>query len=92
MSPALRRVVLPHPAGEAGGFLADLAAALEHFIDDVEAYLAATPLPGLHPRLALDHGVAVHRASLDWARATMDSLAGQHQARLLRRAAEDTSR
>lgn len=56
-------------------FLADLASALEDFVKHVEDYLSATPLPGRHPALALEHGIAVHRASLDWTRAAIRTLA-----------------
>lgn len=63
------------PPSEVQAFLADLVGALEGFIKDVEHYVASTPFPGRHPRLALEHGVAVHRASLGWARSAMATLA-----------------
>ena len=58
----------------AQAFLADLAAALEAFVETIEQYVASTPLPGRHPRLALEHGIAVHRASLQWATSAAASL------------------
>ncbi|MGA9775133.1 MAG: PadR family transcriptional regulator [Candidatus Dormiibacterota bacterium] len=56
--------------------LSDLACALETFIADTDRYLDATPLPGRHPRLALLHGIEVHRASLAWARSAIETLTG----------------
>ena len=55
-------------------FLTDLAGALEYFVARIEDYVATTSFPGRHPSLALGHGVAVHRASLEWVRASMDAL------------------
>ncbi len=55
-------------------FLADLAGALEVFVKQVEDYLSATPLPGRHPALALEHGIVAHRASIEWARAALRTL------------------
>lgn len=48
-------------------FLQDLANALAEFTAALEQFTAAADLGGRHPRLALDHGLAVHRASLRWA-------------------------
>jgi DNA-binding PadR family transcriptional regulator len=62
-------------SSEVEAFLADLAAALEGFLNGMEHYLASTPLPRRHPRLALEHGVTVHQASLTWARSAMATLA-----------------
>lgn len=56
-------------------FLDDLADALESFIANMEAFLRDTPLPGRHPALAVEHGLAVHRASLSWARSARRRLA-----------------
>jgi DNA-binding PadR family transcriptional regulator len=55
------------------GWLQDLIDALSAFVADVERHreLVAEPL---HAALALDHGIAVHRASLAWARATWGML------------------
>jgi DNA-binding PadR family transcriptional regulator len=49
------------------GFLQDLTAALTAFTAGLERYAAGADLTDQHPRLALDHGLAVHRASLQWA-------------------------
>jgi DNA-binding PadR family transcriptional regulator len=63
---ALMERVLP-PA-DVQAFLGGLTDALEAFVEGMERYLASTDLPGRHPRLALEHGLAVHRASLAWAK------------------------
>jgi DNA-binding PadR family transcriptional regulator len=50
-------------------FLGDLAAGLETFIEGIKSYLANGVPPGrTHAALALEHGIAAHQASLDWAR------------------------
>jgi DNA-binding PadR family transcriptional regulator len=55
------------PPGAVIAFLADLAVALEAYVDGMERYLAAGAQAGKrHAVLALEHGIAVHRASLDW--------------------------
>lgn len=56
--------------------LNDLAGAIETFVANTERYLEATPLPGRHPRLALRHGIEVHRASLAWVRSAIETLSG----------------
>jgi hypothetical protein len=55
------------PPREVLAFLQDLANALAEFTAGLERFTAAADLGGRHPRLALDHGLAVHRASLRWA-------------------------
>ena len=55
------------PPDEVLAFLQDLANALAASTAALERYIAAADLGGRHPRLALDHGLAVHRASLRWA-------------------------
>lgn len=57
------------------GWLRDLMDALSVFVADVERYRAAVVAGPSHAALALDHGVAVHRASLAWARGTWEMLA-----------------
>lgn len=57
-------------------FLADLADALDGLVSGVERYLASgvessRPLA----ELALQHGIAVHRTSLSWARSALAALA-----------------
>jgi DNA-binding PadR family transcriptional regulator len=50
-------------------FLNDLADALDSFVSGVERYLVSgAQSPRRHAELALAHGIAAHRASLDWAR------------------------
>jgi DNA-binding PadR family transcriptional regulator len=56
-------------------FLKGLAEALEGFVADMERYIASgLPTARRHPRLALEHGIAMHRASLGWARSAMTAL------------------
>lgn len=56
--------------------LTALEGALEHFIQDMERYQRTHSGPGQHGRLALGHGIAVHRASLAWARTAILELSG----------------
>jgi DNA-binding PadR family transcriptional regulator len=72
----MRFVMMEHvfsPA-EVVGFLRSLADALTEFVAGLERYTAAGDLGTGHPRLALDHGLSVHRASLDWAERTIAEL------------------
>jgi PadR family transcriptional regulator AphA len=49
-------------------FLDDLRDALAAFTAGLERYAEASPIGDRHhPRLAMDHGLAVYRASLQWA-------------------------
>ena len=72
----MRFVMMEHllPPAEVLTFLRSLADALEAFTTQLEKYAAAGDLPGRHPRLALDHGLAVHRASLHWAERAIAAL------------------
>jgi DNA-binding PadR family transcriptional regulator len=72
----MRFVMMEHlfPREEVLGFLRDLAAALTAFIAGLERYAVAADLGDRHPSLALDHGLAVHRASLQWAERAIASL------------------
>ncbi|MHB8220357.1 MAG: helix-turn-helix transcriptional regulator [Acidimicrobiales bacterium] len=63
------------PPAEVLDFLAELGHALEVFVDSIEQYVASTSLPGRHPLLALEHGLRVHRASLEWVRSAIAVLA-----------------
>jgi PadR family transcriptional regulator, regulatory protein AphA len=56
------------PRAEILAFLSSLQAALADFLAAIEQYTAAMASSGQpeHVRLALEHGIAVHRASLDW--------------------------
>jgi DNA-binding PadR family transcriptional regulator len=57
-------------------FLTDLADALAGFVAGMERYLASdSPPPKRHANLAVEHGIAVHRASLEWARSAIKTLA-----------------
>ncbi|MGO9657561.1 MAG: PadR family transcriptional regulator [Acidimicrobiales bacterium] len=56
-------------------WLRDLIDALSVFVADVERYRAAVTTGPPHVVLALDHGIAVHRASLAWATGTWEMLA-----------------
>jgi hypothetical protein len=65
----MRFVMMEHlfSREEVLGFLRDLTAALTAFTAGLEQYAAAADLGDRYPGLALDHGLAVHRASLKWA-------------------------
>lgn len=56
------------PRDEVLQFLASLQAALADLVASIERFTAALEPKGLHGPLALEHGIAVHRASLDWTR------------------------
>ena len=72
----MRFVMMEHlfPQDEVLGFLRDLAAALTAFTAGLERYAATADLGDRQPSLALDHGLAVHRASLQWAERAIASL------------------
>lgn len=56
-------------------FLKGLADALEGFISGMERYVATSAPPDRrYGLLALEHGIVVHRASLEWARSALASL------------------
>jgi DNA-binding PadR family transcriptional regulator len=59
---------------EVVAFLRSLADALTAFITGLEQYATAADLGTRHPRLALEHGLSVHRASLEWAERTIAAL------------------
>ena len=71
----MRFVMMEHLLApeEVLAFLQDLADALTALTTQLERY-AVADLTDRHPRLALDHGVAVHRASLQWAERTLAAL------------------
>jgi DNA-binding PadR family transcriptional regulator len=57
-------------------FLNDLASALDSFVTGMERYLASGAQSSRqHAELALKHGIAIHRASLEWTRAAVAALA-----------------
>jgi hypothetical protein len=72
----MRFVMMEHllPPEEVLGFVQSLADALAAFVAGLERYITAADLGDRHPRLALDHGLAVHRASLQWAERTIEAL------------------
>lgn len=56
-------------------FLKGLAGALEGFISGMERYVTTVaPADRQHGLLALEHGIVIHRASLEWARSALASL------------------
>lgn len=65
----MRFVMMEHvfPREEVLSFLDNLEKGLAALTADLERYAAIAPVDDRHPRLALDHGLAVHRASLQWA-------------------------
>ena len=70
----MRFVMMEHvfPAEDVLAFLQSLADSLAVFTAGLEQYRAAADPGDRHPRLALDHGLAVYRASLCW---TSDAIA-----------------
>ena len=72
----MRFVMMEHllPPDEVRTFLQNLADALTALITQLEQYTAASGSTDRYPRLALDHGLAVHRASLRWAEDTIAAL------------------
>ena len=68
----MRFVMMEHllPPDEVLTFLQNLADALAALTAQLEQD-AGRDLTNRHPRLALDHGLAVHRASLQWAEQTI---------------------
>jgi DNA-binding PadR family transcriptional regulator len=58
-------------------FLHNLEDSLAELTTELERYAAAYHPSQLHPRLALDHGLAVHRTSLRWAERTIAAVAAQ---------------
>jgi DNA-binding PadR family transcriptional regulator len=72
----MRFVMMEHlfPRDEVVTFLQNLTDALAVFTAQLERYALATDLGGRHSRLALDHGLAVHRTSLRWAMDTIAAL------------------
>jgi DNA-binding PadR family transcriptional regulator len=65
----MRFVMMEHlfPRAEMLEFLQSLSSALAAFTAQLERYAAVTDPDHRHPGLALEHGLAVHRASLRWA-------------------------
>jgi PadR family transcriptional regulator, regulatory protein AphA len=72
----MRFVMMEHklPPDQVLGFLRDLAAALAAFTAGLERHAAATDPASGHAPLALDHGLAVYRASLAWTERTIAAL------------------
>jgi DNA-binding PadR family transcriptional regulator len=72
----MRFVMMEHllPPEEVLTFLQNLAETLAALTAQLKQYEAAADFPGRHPRLALDHGIAIHRASLRWAAQTVAAL------------------
>jgi DNA-binding PadR family transcriptional regulator len=60
------------------GFLESLADALRVLVAQLEEYASVTDLGRRHPKLAVEHGLAVHRASLQWAESTIEALSAAH--------------
>jgi DNA-binding PadR family transcriptional regulator len=68
------------PRADVLAFLRSLADALAAFVADLEKFTLAADFPALHPRLALEHGLEVHRASLRWAERTIAALSAADDA------------
>jgi DNA-binding PadR family transcriptional regulator len=71
----MRFVMMEHllPLDDVLSFLRDLADALAAFTADLARHATANDASS-HARLALDHGLAVHRASLRWTERTIAAL------------------
>lgn len=63
--------------GEVLAFLDSLASALSGFVTGMETFVASGTLTSPHALLALEHGIAAHRASLAWARSAIKTLAAE---------------
>lgn len=72
----MRFVMMEHlfSAAEVVAFLRSFADALAEFTSGLEHYMADADPGTRHARLALDHGLAVHLASLQWAEHTIREL------------------
>jgi len=72
----MRFVMMEHlfPLEEVLAFLRSLADAMAAFTAQLEQAAANVSHSDRHPRLALDHGLAVYRASLRWAEDTIAAL------------------
>jgi hypothetical protein len=73
----MRFVMMEHASSreEVLSFLGDLKDALAAFTSGLEQYAVGTAqLDDRHPGLALDHGLAVYRASLRWTRHAITAL------------------
>jgi DNA-binding PadR family transcriptional regulator len=72
----MRFVMMEHllPPEEVLIFVQNLADMLTALTAQLKQYAAAADFPGRHSRLALDHGIAIHRASLRWAEQTVAAL------------------
>jgi DNA-binding PadR family transcriptional regulator len=72
----MRFVMMEHllPPEEVLTFLQNLADTLAALTAQLTEYAAAADFPALHARLALDHGIAIHRASLRWVEQTVAAL------------------
>jgi DNA-binding PadR family transcriptional regulator len=67
----LMRFVMMEPLlsrGEVVAFLASLRDALAAFVDQLDRYSASGTGPSYHAALAVEHGRAIHQASLNWTR------------------------
>ena len=69
------------PADEVAGFLASLRAALAGFVAALEQATARPDVGGnVGARLAVEHGLAVHKASLAWTEQAITTLAARRTA------------
>lgn len=63
------------PRAAVRAFLKDLEDALDTFVTAMEHYLASGAQASRpHAELAVEHGIAVHRASLEWTRSALAAL------------------
>jgi DNA-binding PadR family transcriptional regulator len=72
----MRFVMMEHlfAPEEVVGFLRSLADALAALVAQLDHYVTGADLGRDYPKLALEHGLAVHRASLRWVEDTIEAL------------------
>jgi PadR family transcriptional regulator AphA len=78
----MRFVMMEHllPPEEVLTFMQNLADTLAALTAQLNQYAATADLPSRHSRLALDHGIATHHASLHWAEQTLAALSSPDMA------------
>ena len=74
-------------------FLVDLGDALDGFVRGMEQFTASRrEVLGQHAVLALEHGIAIHRASLEWVQSAMAALGETSDAALAAQSAGQVGR
>ncbi|HKR67300.1 MAG TPA: PadR family transcriptional regulator [Streptosporangiaceae bacterium] len=75
----MRFVMMEHvlAPGDVLTFLHSLADALAAFVTQLDQFATAADLGDRYPRLALEHGLVVHEASLRWAKHAIKALSAR---------------